>query len=74
MSEGNDMGLIDLPSYEELQLENNKLRFALKSSIEVTKEYEKTIRTMNKIGLKFGMKPFNLISSPSFIKQALEGK
>ncbi len=60
--------------HTQLQAENKKMRLALKSSIEVTEEYEKTMRTMNETGQKFGMKPFTLIPPPVFIKQALKNK
>ncbi len=59
---------------ENLQAEKEKLCFALKSSIEITEALEENIRTMNAVGLKFGIKPFQLTPPPPFIKQALKGE
>ena len=68
-----EKGMADM-EIKRLEAENDKLRFALKSSIEVTEGFEKIIHAMNKLGLRFRIKPFRLPPVPAFIKETLEGE
>ncbi len=58
----------------DLRGENEKLKYILKCSIEVSDILEDTIRKMNKMGKKFGIEPLKITSRPVFIKKALKAQ
>ena len=58
--------------FKALEEENERLRFVLKSSIEVADTLEGIIKGMNKVVLRFGIKPYKIVPRPDFIKQVLK--